>query len=179
MTSSNPSKATGLPLAIGLAAFTGGLWLFLNALDVGVPPFKDLWPLLLILAGGASLVDLFFLSRRPTAAGWAVAWIGFGVLAFALTLHYTSWRKSLDWLPSFPTILGLAFLATCVAEKRRRDHLAIAGGVLVALGLVGFTARFDWLRRIMPSAQVLWAGLLLIVGGYMVWRALAQGRRKD
>jgi len=178
MTFPTPSKASGLPLAIGLAALTGGLWLFLNAMDVDVPPFKDLWPILLILAGCASLVDLFFLSRRPTAAGWAVAWIGFGVLAFALTYDFTSWGKILDWLPSFPTILGFAFLATCVAEKRRRDHLAISGGVLVALGLVGFTARFDWLRRSMPSAQVLWAGLLLLVGGYLVWRALAQGRRQ-
>lgn len=171
-----PRKASGLPLAIGLAAVTGGLWLLLNAWDVGVPPFKDLWPLLLILAGVAMLADFFFLSRRPGSVGWAVAWIGFGVLAFALTLDYTTWGKILDWLPSFPTILGLAFLATALAARRRSDNLAIAGGVLLALGLVGFMARFDWLRRIMPSAQVLWAGLLVLVGGYLVWRALARGK---
>lgn len=178
MTPAQSSKTSGLPLAVGLAALTGGLWLFLNAMGVGVPPFKDLWPILLILAGAASLVDLFFLSRRPRAAGWAVAWIGFGVLAFALTLDWTTWGRVLDWLPSFPTILGLALLATCLADKsRRRDHLAVSGAVLVALGLVGFTARFDWLRRLMPSAQVLWAGLLVLVGGYLVWRTVARGRK--
>jgi len=176
--SERSSTASGLPLAVGLAALTGGLWLFLNAMGVGVPSFKDLWPILLILAGAASLADLFFLSRRPAAAGWAVTWIGFGVLAFALTLDWTSWGRILDWLPSFPTILGLAFLATCVADKRRRDQLAISGGVLLALGLVGFTARFEWLRRLMPSAQVLWAGLLVLVGGYLVWRTVARGRRR-
>ncbi len=177
MTETETRKSVGLPLAIGIAAVTGGLWLFLNAQGVGVPPFKDLWPLLLVLAGGASLADYLFLSRKPHAAGMALAWVGFGVLAFALTLGYTSLSKILDWLPSFPMIIGLAMAVTWLADRRRNDNLVIAAGVLVVLGLLGFAARFDWLLRILPSAQVVWALLLLTGGGYLVWRTISKARR--
>lgn len=177
MTETQPGKSVGLPLAIGVAAFTGGLWLFLNAQGVGVPPFKDLWPLLLVLAGGASMADYLFLSRRPNSAGLALAWVGFGVLGFALTLGYTSLAKVLDWLPSFPMIIGLAMAVTWLADKRRNDNLVIAAGVLVVLGLLGFAARFDWLLKILPSAQVVWAVLLLAGGGYLVWRTISRARQ--
>ncbi len=174
MTASSPRKGNGPALTIGLAAFAGGLWLLLNALGVNIPQFKDLWPALLILAGLGALADFLFLSRRPGSVGWAVIWIGFGVLAFALTYNYTTWGKILDWLPSFPTIIGLGLLATWLADQRRSDNQMIAGGILVALGLLGYGARFDWLQRILPSAQVVWAGLLLLGGGFLVWRAVAK-----
>ncbi len=177
MTEPQPRKSVGLPLAIGVAAVTGGLWLLLNALGVGIPQFKRLWPLLFLLAGGASVADYLYLSRQPRAAGTALAWTGFGVLGFALTLGYTSWAKILDWLPSFPMIIGLSMAVTWFADRRRNDNLVIAAGVLVVLGLLGFAARFDWLLRILPSAQVVWALLLLAGGGYLVWRTVARARR--
>ncbi|RMH18482.1 MAG: hypothetical protein D6696_12930 [Acidobacteria bacterium] len=177
MEASGPRRGSRLALTVGLMAIFGGLWLFLDAQGVGVPPFKRLWPTLLLLGAGAALADLLFLSRRPQAAGWTVTWLGFGVLGFTLTLGYTNWRKILDWLPTVPTIFGLSLLATWLAEGRRNDNLVIAGGVLIGLGLVGFAARFDFLQRILPSAQVAWAVLLLAGGGYLVWRTLAQARR--
>lgn len=177
MTETQPRKGFGLPLAIGVAALTGGLWLLLNAMEVGVPQFKRLWPLLLLLAGGASIADYLFLSRKPRSAGAALAWIGFGVLGFALSLGYTDLSKILDWLPSFPMIVGLALITTWLADRRRSDNLLIAGGVLVVLGLLGFAARFDWLLKILPSAQVVWALLLLVGGGFLVWRTISRARR--
>ena len=177
MTEPEPRQGSRLALIVGVAALFGGLWLFLDAQGVGVPDFKRLWPTLFILAGLASLADYLFLTRVPRSAGWALAWIGFGVLGFALALGYTDWTKILDWLPSFPTILGLAFLTTWLAGGRKDDNLVIAAGVLVGLGLVGFGARFDVLRRILPSAQVIWAVLLLAGGGYLVWRTVAQMKR--
>jgi predicted permease len=87
-----------------------------------------------------------------------------------LTLDYTSWRKILDWLPSFPTIFGLAWLATWFVEGRRSTNLFVAGVSSLALGLVGFGARFDVLQRILPSAQIIWAVMFLAVGGYLIWR---------
>lgn len=176
MTVAERSRGSRIALTIGLAALFGGLWLFLDAQGVGVPPFKRLWPALLLLAGGAALADYLALSRRPSSAGWALAWVGSGILGFALTLGWTKLSRILDWLPSFPTILGLAFLATWLAGPRKRDNLAVAGAVLLGLGLMGFLARYDVLQRILPSAQVLWAGLLLLIGGYLVWRAVARAR---
>ncbi len=177
MTASGPRQGSRLAMIVGLAAFTGGLWLLLNALGVGIAPFKDLWPILFVFAGAGMLADYLFLSRRPGSAGWALAWFGFGVLFFALTLNYTTWGKILDWLPSIPTILGLALLTTWFADHRRDDNQIIAGGILLGLGLVGFAARFDWLQRILPSAQVVWAVLLLAGGGFLVWRNVIKAKR--
>lgn len=176
-TSSASRTGSRLALTIGVAALFGGLWLFLNALGVGVPPFKTLWPALLIVAACGSLIDWLFLGRQPGSAGWAVAWFGFGVLFFALTLNYTTLGRILDWLPSLPTILGLSLFATWLAGRLRDGNLAIAGGVLLGLGLIGFAARFDWLKRILPSAQVLWAGLFLAGGAWLIWRYVAGARK--
>ncbi len=176
MADSQPRRSIGLALAVGVAALVGGLWLLLNAQGVGVPPFKDLWPILLLLAGVAFLVDYFGFGKAPRSAGWAVAWIGFGVLAFALTLNYTSWKKILDWLPSFPMILGLSFITAWIAGKRQSANLMVAGAVLAGLGLMGYAARFDFLKKILPSAQVFWAVLLVAGGIFLVWRAVRQSR---
>ncbi len=176
MTASAPRQGSRLGLIIGVAAVTGGLWLLLNAMGVGVPPFKRLWPVLFVLAGVASLGDYLFLGRNPRSAGWALAWTGFGVLGFALTLGYTTLPRILDWLPSFPTILGLAFLCTWLAAGRQNSNLAISALVLVGIGLIGFAARFDVLKRLLPSVQVIWAVLFLVGGGYLVWRTVARSR---
>jgi hypothetical protein len=53
----------------------------------------------------------------------------------------------------------------------------LAGWVLVGLGILGFGARFDWLKRILPSAQVIWAVLFLVGGAYLVWKTVAHKRR--
>ncbi len=171
-----PRPTSRIPLIIGVAAVTGGLWLVLNAQDVGVPAFKRLWPILFLLAGLAAWLDLAFLSRQPSSAGWGLALFGLGVLFFSLTAGYTSMVRILDWLPSFPTILGLSLLATWLAEGRRSPNLAIAGVVLSGLGLLGFGARFDWLKRLLPSAQMIWAVLLLACGAYLVWRFVQSSR---
>jgi len=174
---SDPRPSSRLPLIIGVGALTGGLWLFLNAQGVGVPPFKRLWPLLFVLAGLAVLADWLFLSKRPGSAGWALVFVGLGVLFFTLTLGYTELARALDWLPSFPVIFGLALLASWLAGGRAEANLAVAGTVLLGLGVLGFGARFDWLKEILPSAQVVWAGLLLVCGGYLVWRTVGKARR--
>ena len=175
MTQSEPRRGSRMILAVGLAALFGGLWLLLNAQGVGVPPFKKLWPVLFLVAGAASLADYLFLGRVAGSAGWALAWTGFGILGLALTLGYTDGRRILDWLPSFPTIIGLSLLTTWLADRSRANY-PLAGGVLVTLGVVGFAARFDVLQRILPSAQVVWAILLVLGGGYLVWRAVARNR---
>ncbi len=180
MTETAPRQGSKLlPLAIGIAAVTGGLWLLLNAWDIGVPPFKRLWPILFILAGAAALADYLFMSRRPGSAGWAVVGVGLGVLFFTLTLGQPpwSWDKFLDILPSFPTIGGLALLVTWIARRRESDNEVIAGMILIAIGLLGFGARFEVLKRLLPSAQVIWAVVLVVGGGYVAWRAIAHSRR--
>lgn len=165
-----------LPLMIGLMAFVGGVYLLLESFGLDLPPFRTIWPIFLILAGVASLADYLFLSRRPRSAGGAVSFIGFGVLGFALTLDYTTWSRFLDWLPSFPTILGLGFLTTWAVGSRRDGSLLFAGLVMVAIGVLGYAARFDILQRILPSAQIIWAIVLLVGGGFLMWKTFAAKR---
>ena len=178
MTTTEARPGSRSALTFGLVALFGGLWLFLDAQGVGVPRFKELWPTLLLLAAVSALVDYLFLSRRPSAAGFSLAWLGFGILGFFGVHHFSSWSQVLNWLPSVPTIIGLALLVTWFASGRQGDNLPVAGGILVGLGLMGFGARFDILRRILPSAQVLWAVLLLAGGGFLIYRALAGNKAR-
>ncbi len=170
MTTAGSRPSSRLGLIIGVAAFAGGLWLLLNAMGVGVPPFRRLWPALFLIAAVAALVDFLFIKRVASSAGWMVAFFGLGILGFALTLGYTDLGKILDWLPSFPTIIGLALLTTWLVGGRQQTNLPVAGLVLVGLGLIGFGARFDFLKRILPSVQVIWAVLFLAGGAWLVWR---------
>ncbi len=176
MTATATRQGSRIGLFVGAAAFAGGLWLLLNALGVGVPPFKRLWPALLLIAAAAALVDYVFVKRVPSSAGWMVTFLGFGVLGFALTLGYSDLGKILDWLPSFPTIVGLGILTTWLAEGRVSTNLPVAGMVLVGLGLIGFAARFDFLKKILPSAQVVWALLFLLGGAWLVWRYVIRAK---
>ncbi len=178
MTATGARAGSRIGLIVGVAAFAGGLWLLLNAMNLGVPPFKRLWPALLLIAAAAALVDYAFIKRVPSSAGWMVAFFGFGVLGFAVTLGYTELGKILDWLPSFPTIIGLAILATWLAGGRESTNLPVAGMVLVGLGLVGFAARFDVLKRILPSVQVIWALLFLAGGAWLVWRYVIRAKNE-
>jgi hypothetical protein len=74
-------------------------------------------------------------------------------------------------------IIGVALLTTWLADQRRSSNLMLAGWFLVGLGILGFAARFDWLQRILPSAQVIWAVLFLVGGAYLVWKTVAQKQR--
>lgn len=177
MTAAEARPSSRVGLIIGVAAFAGGLWLLLNAMNVGVPPFKRLWPLLFLIAAAAAFVDYFLIKKVPSSAGWMVTFLGFGVLGFANTLGYTDLAKMLDWLPSFPTIIGLGMLTTWLAGGRSDSNLPVAGMVLVGLGILGFGARFDFLQKILPSAQVIWALLFLVGGAFLVWRYVIRAKQ--
>jgi hypothetical protein len=176
MTAAEARQGSRIGLIVGVAAFAGGLWLLLNAMNVAVPEFRRLWPILFIIAAVAAFVDYFFIKRVPSSAGWMVTFFGFGILGFAVTLGYTDVGKILDWLPSFPTIIGLGILTTYVAGGRDNDSLPVAGGVLVILGVLGFAARFNFLQKLLPSAQIVWALIFLIGGAWLVWRYVLRSK---
>lgn len=160
-------------LVLGVFALTGGLWLLLSSQGVELA-IGRLWPIFFLLGGFASLID-YAMSRSTFSAAMTVIGVGLGVLGFALTYDYTTLGRMLDWLPSFPTILGLAFLAAWLAGGRKSQGLLVAGIVFAALGVLGFGARFEWLQAILPSAQIVWAILLLVGGGLILWRVFRPG----
>lgn len=165
---------TRFALIVALVVFTLGLWLFFDARGAAVPPLARWWPGFVALGGLASLLDYLVLSRRPASLGQAVLGLGLAAILFAFTLDYAGWRDLLDVLPAVPTLVGLAMIAGWAAGPRTRNAPMVGGVTLVALGLVGFAARFEWLQRMLPSAQVVWAVLLVVGGGVLVWRAFAR-----
>lgn len=162
---------TGLRLTL-VAAFvllTVGAWLFLEAQGFAVPPMSKYWPIFIAVGGLASLVDYLALSRSPTSAGQAVFGVGLCFALLAFTLGWVGWRGLLDWLPSLPTIFGLSMLTTWAAN-RMRGGLVIPGALLLGFGVLGFALRFERFRELIPSGQILWAVLLLGLGGFLLWR---------
>ncbi len=166
---------TGLRMSL-IAAFvliTVGAWLFLESQGYGVPPMSRYWPIFLAVGGLASLVDFFALSRNPASAGQAVFGFGMTLALLAFTLGWISWRGIIDWLPSLPTIVGAALLTTWFANQMK-GGLVLPGALLFGFGILGFALRFEQFREMLPSGQVIWAVLLLGLGGVMVWRIFAR-----
>lgn len=160
-----------LALLLGFVGFFLGLWLLLDASGVDLPPLSRWWPIFVGLGGVASLFDHFFLSRKPRSAGQAV--LGFGLAAYFFLFSFgriDGFAEFLDWLPAIPTIIACAVLTTWWVGGRRSQSLLVVGAVLLGLGGSGFLLRFEKLREILPTAQMLWAVLLLVAGGYLVWR---------
>ena len=166
-----PGRRTLIFAFVGLAV---GLWLLLDSAGLPTPSFKRWWPTFLVLGGVASLLDYRFLSRRPLSAAQAVVGFGLAVLAFPISLGYLEWKNVLDWLPGLPTVVGLAFLTAWAAGGRKDSGPLVIGTVFLGLGIAGFIARFDVLRRILPSAQVVWAVLLIVGSGILLWRAFTR-----
>lgn len=160
-----------LALLLGFVGFFLGAWLLLDASGVDLPPLARWWPIFVALGGLASLLDYLLLSHKPRSAGQAV--FGFGLAAYFFLFsfgHVDGFDEFLDWLPTLPTIIAAAVLTTWWVAGRRSRNLLVIGTVLLGLGGTGFLLRFEKLREILPTAQILWAVLLLLAGGYLVWR---------
>jgi hypothetical protein len=174
--SSSPSRRPGRHTVIlAFVGLTVGLWLLLDQAGVSTPSPSRWWPIFLLLGAVASFLDYRFLSRSPLSAAQTVIGLGLAVLTFPFTLGYREFSNVLDWLPGLPTVAALAFLTAWVAGGRKSSAALVAGIVLLGLGIAGFIARFEELRRILPSAQLIWAGLLIVGSGLLLWRTF--GRR--
>ncbi len=158
------------PLIFALVVITMGLWLLLEAFGFNVPRFSRIWPIFLAVGGVASLLDYLTISRRPRSAGQAVLGVGLAAVCFVFSLGYAGWNETLDWLPAVPIVIGLAMLTTWLAAGKRDAGLFAGALVVLGIGLLGFFVRFDFLREWLPSAQIVWAISLLIVGVLVAWR---------
>lgn len=169
--SAPPRRLRGIVILAGTAILVG-LWLLLEEAGVAVPSLGRAWPVFVLLGGLVSLVDYLAWSRAPASLGRAIFGAGLAAWLFRFTTRPFRWRELLDFLPALPTLAGLALLATWSVERERKNAHLVSGTVLLALGLVGFAARFEWLRALLPSAQLIWAVLLLLGGGALLWTNL-------
>lgn len=173
--SSNPAgsqrRLRGVVILAGTAILVG-LWLLLEEIGVAVPSLGRAWPVFVVLGGVVSLVDYVAWSRSAASLGRAVFGVGLGAWLLRFTTRPFGWRELLDFLPALPTLAGVALLVTWGAGRARHNAPLVSGVVLLALGLAGFVARFEFLRQLLPSAQIVWAVLLLLGGGALLWANL-------
>lgn len=167
------------PLIFAFVVITIGVWLLAEAMGYSVPPFSRIWPVFLLIGGVASLLDYLTISRRPRSAGQAAFGIGLGAIFFVFTLGYARWGNFLDWLPAVPLVIGAAMLVTWAAAGKRDTGLFTGSMVVLALGLLGIFARFQFLRDLLPSAQVVWAVALLFVGLIVAWRVFTNNNDEN
>ena len=168
-----PSPSTGgqqgsrILLVFGFVALALGAWLLLDSMGIQVPGLSQHWPLFVVLGGLGSLLDYFKISRRPAAFGFAVLGVGLGILFYCLSLGLTGVAAVRDWGPGLPLVLGLVFLGVWFTSSvKNSTHLA--------LGLVGIVLSVTGWGWHLVRLEVLWALLLLAVGGLLVWRAVAR-----
>lgn len=153
-----------------MGVFLGG-WLLLDSTGVDLPPMSRHWPLFIAVGGLASLVDYLVFSRRAGAAGQSIFGLGLAAWFYVFSLgHVDTWGEFLDWLPALPTLVGVAMLVTWWLSDERRAGLMMMGVIALGLGLTGLAIQFEAFREMLPPAQMVWALLLLVAGGLLLWR---------
>lgn len=164
-------KGARIALVFGSVGVFLGAWLLLDSTGADLPPMARHWPLFVAVGGLASLVDYWIFSRRPGAAGQAVFGVGLAAWFYVFSLgHVDTFGEFLDWLPGLPTLVGVAVLLTWWLSDARRTGLLVTGVVALGLGLTGLAIQFEAFREMLPPAQMVWAVLLLVAGGLLLWR---------
>ena len=162
-------------VAGSVGVFLGG-WLLLDATGAELPSMSRHWPLFIAVGGLASLADYLIFSRRSGAAGQSVFGIGLAAWCYVFSLgKVQSFGEFLDWLPVLPTLLGVSMLTTWWLSDPRRAGLLLVGVVALGLGLTGLAIQFESFREMLPPAQMVWAVLLLVAGGLLLWRTFRRG----
>lgn len=164
-------KGARFALIVGSIGVFLGLWLFLDSTGADLPPMSRHWPLFLGVGGLASLVDYLIFSRRASAAGQTLFGLGLAAYCYVFSLgHVDTFGEFLDWLPVLPTLVGVSMLVTWWLSNERRAGLLTVGVVALGLGLSGLAIQFEAFREMLPPAQMVWALLILVAGGMLLWR---------
>lgn len=160
-------------LALLLIALGG--YFLLSELNVGLPGWELIWPLLPLSAGVALLVGYISSEDRdPEQVFFGTVAALASVVFLSITLGPLTYDSLRDWWPSFVLIGGVAFLAQwAVAGFRDWDALFLGlvalciGGVSLAitLQLLGPNTR-ETLPQLWPIALIL-AGLMALLRGLL------------
>ena len=163
----------------GLVLILLGGWLLATTLGVRLPDLDQLWPILPLSFGLASLVQFFVDGRRsPGLIFTGVASALLGAFFLTITLGPLAWGDLDRYWPVFVLIGGVAFLAQWLA---RPGEFGLLVPALLAL-LVGGGALALTLGYVQPaiSAQILrlWPVLLIVLGVGLLASYALRGREK-
>lgn len=155
-----------------------GVYLLLNQLDVGIPGWDAIWPVV-PLAGGLTLLGNYVFGQRrdPGQVFLGTAATLVGLAFFFVTLGPLEYRDLGAWWPVFVLIGGVGFLAQWTASGFRDWGALFIALVALVVGGAGLAVTLQLLgpetRALLPR---LWPVLLILVGLMALLRALF-GRR--
>jgi hypothetical protein len=155
-----------------------GCYLLLNQLDIGVPGWEQIWPVLPLAGGLALLVDQLIDSHSdPDRVFFGTAASLTGIFLLFVTMGPLSYDSLGIWWPVFVLIGSLSFLAQWAAASFRDWDALFLGLVTLVIGSAGFAITFQLLgpdtREILPQ---LWPAVLILAGLMALLRGLI-GRR--
>jgi len=155
-----------------------GVYLLLGELDIGIPDWDVVWPVL-PFAGGLAFLGAYAFGRQrdPGHVFLGTAATLVGLLFFFVTLGPLEYSDLETWWPVFALIGGIAFLAQWLAAGLRDWGALFLGLVALVVGGAGLAVTLQLLgpqtAALLPK---LWPALLVLVGLIVLLRALV-GRR--
>ena len=152
-------------LVAGAIVLAVGLWMVADALGISPPPLSGHWPLFVILAGIASILDFAAISRRAGALGLGIFGVGLGIVLYLLVQDVVGWKGVRLWIPGVLLAIGLGSLATWTVSPNRSPRTLITG-----VAFSGLAVTF-WGWREIPLG-LFWGVLLLVLGGAILWRVV-------
>ena len=172
-------RRRGGSVTFGIFLVTLGVWFFLRNLGFDPPGLGALWPIFPCLAGAAFLISFVTSKNRgPGLVFLGTVGLLVGLFFFTFTVGPLEWWRMEDYWPTFPLIVGLAFVATWVAGRCRESGLLVPAAVGLLVGVVGFSSTLDWLEEwVMPVIENFWPLILVAMGLLMVFRGIVSGLR--
>ena len=155
-----------------------GIYLLLAELNVGLPGWDVIWPVIPFAGGLAFLGSFVFGQRRDPGqvfVGTAATLVG--LVFFFVTLGPLSYRDLTTWWPLFVLIGSAAFLAQWVATGFRDWGALFLALVALVVGGAGLAVTLQLLGpQTVELLPRLWPALLILLGLMVFLRALI-GRR--
>ena len=155
-----------------------GVYLLLAELNVGLPGWDVIWPVIPFAGGLAFLGSFIFGQRRdPGQVFIGTAATLVGLVFFVVTLGPLSYRDLGTWWPVFVLVGSAAFLAQWVAAGFRDWGALFLALVALVVGGAGLTVTLQLLGpQTVELLPRLWPALLILLGLMVFLRALI-GRR--
>ncbi len=121
-----------------------------------------MWPLIMIAVG---LFLLTQMTRDKGAVFPATIVIGIGILFLIHNMDIFSYRMDVLW-PFFPIIVGLAFVALYLFDKKDTGVL-VPASILLVVGAVFLSINMKGFLVYIAPIVIILVGLLIVVNGIM------------
>ena len=152
--------------ALGLILF--GSWMLAVTFGVPLVGFSQIWPVIPILFGLASLAQCLSGPRKQSGLiflGVLALLTGIFLSLFTFQIGRLTWPDMANYWPIFPLIVGIAFMALYLTDGMRQEALLVPTFITGGAGVLALPFTLGVIRgAVFNQAVRLWPLLLLLVG---------------